>query len=64
MATEQIPFDDEILSDDEPEWSCPYCADSDGEPREKSWREFVGDAAHGGMVEYVEERCSKCCYRD
>ena len=65
MASEQekIPLDNEILYDDEPSWSCPYCGDDDGEPHDLYWSEFCGDAAHGGMVEYHEERCSKCYHR-
>ncbi len=62
-STEQIPFDNEILSDDEAAWSCPYCGEEDCEPRDLYWSEFCGDQAHGGMVEYHEDRCTKCIHR-
>ncbi len=57
---ETIPFDNEILSDDEPVWSCPYCGDEDGEPISVYSREFQGCAEHGGMVEWEEKMCTIC----
>ncbi len=60
MDTETIPFDNEILSDDEPSWTCPYCGDEGGEPMSIPSREFQGAYGHGGYVEWEEQCCSKC----
>jgi hypothetical protein len=44
-------------------WSCPYCGEEGGEPRTVSSREWQGDSAHGGMVYWEDECCSKCAGR-
>ena len=41
---------------------CQHCGESVAEPvtlRSRSWQ---GDEAHGGMVEYEEERCALCVF--
>lgn len=42
------------------EWECPNCGETGGHPRSIHSREFQGDRAHGGYVEFEEEGCSKC----
>jgi hypothetical protein len=64
---ETIPFDNEILSDDEPQWSCPYCGDEGGEPMIKYSRPYLYGADYDGnrgeMRQDAEECCSKCYHR-
>ena len=43
-----------------PAWTCPYCAETGGEPLEITSREFQGEPGHGGFAEWREERCSLC----
>ncbi len=43
-----------------PEWVCPNCGESIGEPREIRSREYQGEEPHGGVVETIEEACTLC----
>jgi hypothetical protein len=42
------------------QWACPHCDESIGEPVTIRSREWLGDEAHGGMVEEDQECCSVC----
>jgi DnaJ-class molecular chaperone len=41
-------------------YRCPNCGEDGGTPITVTYREFQGDAAHGGMVNHEDEACSKC----
>lgn len=48
------------VADDQAVWTCPYCGESLGEPVTVHSREFQGDEAHGGIVEWSDEACTVC----
>lgn len=43
-----------------PPWACPYCGSEEGQPKVVYWREWQGDEAHGGLVEWSREACTRC----
>jgi len=51
---------EEMISIGALEWECPNCGEPGGSPRSVVSREFQGDEAHGGYVEFEDQGCSKC----
>ncbi len=56
-------LEDELVSLGAVAWSCPWCGEEGGESITEYSREWQGDAYHGGMVEWADERCTKCIRR-
>lgn len=50
----------ELVSLGAMEWECPNCGESGGKPITETSREWQGDAAHGGYVNWEETRCTNC----
>ncbi len=53
-------LEDALVSREIIEWECGYCGEAGGDPVTVGWSEFQGDEAHGGRVNFTEERCTKC----
>ena len=43
-----------------PDFVCPNCGETEGEPREIWSHEYQGEVGHGGIVEWCEDACTLC----